>query len=78
MGAISVPLPTTLKKKYGAARSNTARSGTARSGTRGLLEAVKSLLEALSEAVQEALLEGLLEAQIYGQMLPAAARIGSC
>ena len=47
MGAISVPLPTTLKKKYGAARSNTARSGTARSGTRGLLEAVKSLLEAL-------------------------------
>ena len=49
MGAISVPLPTTPKKKYGAARSNTARSGsgTARSGTRGLLEAVKSLLEAL-------------------------------
>ena len=44
---MSVPLPTTLKKKYGAARSNTARSGTARSGTRGLLEAVKSLLEAL-------------------------------
>ena len=57
-----------------AARSNTARSSTARSTTRGLLEAVKSLLEAL----QEALLEGLLEARIYGKMLRAAAIICSC